>query len=180
MALSIMAYYSMASNVDTTNTRLGIRRRQILNNEDITSNSNLSKKHTFVNVYDKNNKVKDRGKCSPLASLPIKICIHDVEHDRFVSGTISHGGFWDMQEVHLFRNILHQDPELNVIDIGANIGQFTLLAAYEGRKVVSVEAKLKHIEMIHHALVVNGYQSQVTLVHNTISNKRSRVSLASY
>ena len=72
--------------------------------------------------------------------------------------------------VKMIAEILNIDPELAFIDVGSNVGQFSLVAASMGRKVIAVEALKKHALMLGRALVMTGYQSQVKIVHNALSN----------
>ena len=143
------------------------------------ANSNASEHH-MVNVYNMKQSIKDKSKCVPLSKLHVQICIHNVGSDIYISKAIQRHQFWEPQEVIHFRRILQSDPELHVIDIGANIGQFSLIGASMGRKVLAVEARLKHVQMLHHSVVLNGYQSQVTIVHNALSDQRGRVSMEVY
>ena len=103
-----------------------------------------------VNVISNSMKTKD-FKCVNLARLhpEVKICIHDVKEDKWVSYSIANGGFWETNNVLLFGRLLTSDPELHVIDIGANIGQYSLIAAHLGRKVLAVEARLLHVACSH-------------------------------
>ena len=133
-----------------------------------------------VHLYNMSARVVDRSECVPLASLEVKICIHSIEKDKFVSQTLKMGRFWEAETVLAFWEILMQHPELHVIDLGANIGQFTLIGVYAGRQVIAVEPRLKHIQMLHHSLVLNEYQSQVTIVHNALSDHYERVRLGVY
>ena len=44
-------------------------------------------------------------------------------------------------------------------------------------KVVAVEARLAHIQMLHHAVVLNRFQPRISLVHNAISDTHATMSL---
>ncbi len=66
--------------------------------------------------------------CLTMATKPSPwICINDPKVDRFVSGTIKDGGIWEEHIVNLFQELLRLDPNIAVIDIGANIGQILIL-----------------------------------------------------
>ena len=138
--------------------------------------------NSIINLYDNNQPVQDESQCVSLANLHplVHICIHDPEDDIWISKEISLHQFWEEQNVNFFMNLLHHYPLLNVIDVGANIGQYTLIGAHLGRKVVAVEARLKHVQMIHHAVVLNKFQHLVTIVHNAVSDKRTLVNLGFY
>ena len=102
------------------------------------------------------------------------ICIHPVQKDIYVSKSIKIGGIWEGHVLQVFQALLQTDPSLAVIDIGANIGQYSLLGATMGRKVVAVEARLLHVQMIHHAIVLNKLQNaSFVLLNNAISNNHN-------
>ena len=50
-----------------------------------------------------------------------KICIHDPKIDQYISKAISRGSYREAGNINVFRGILAQNPDLDVIDIGANI-----------------------------------------------------------
>ena len=56
-----------------------------------------------------------------------------------MSGTIRRVGIWEPHIVKDFQNILYSDPDLGFIDIGANIGLYSLVALAMGHTVLAVE-----------------------------------------
>ena len=138
--------------------------------------------NSAVNVIDSAVAGQDDSKCVRLAKLrpTVQICVHDSTDDIYVSKSIIEGGFWESDHVTYIMKMLHHDQGLHVIDVGANIGQYTLIGAPLGRQVVAVEARLKHVQMIHNAVVLNGFQKQVTIVHNAVSDRREAVKLGFY
>ena len=63
--------------------------------------------------------------------------------------------------------------ECLILDIGANIGQYSLFAAKLGRDVVAVEPFQDNILRIHKAAKMQNIQKKITLIKNGISDKRS-------
>ncbi|MEQ8535799.1 MAG: FkbM family methyltransferase, partial [Imperialibacter sp.] len=60
----------------------------------------------------------------------------------------------------------------SVIDVGANIGVFTIYALWSGSKsVVSVEPNLESFEVLRQNIAINGLESLVTLVNRAIAHK---------
>jgi len=117
---------------------------------------------------------RNKYDCLPLPTEPSPlICLHDVLEDVFISGSISDGVPWEAEVVDAFQRVLEDQKEMGVIDIGANIGQYTLLSAMMGRSVVAVEPFLTHIHMLHTALSLNNLENHVTLLHNAVSDKRA-------
>ena len=75
----------------------------------------------------------------------------------------------------LFLSSLKLDPGLGVIDIGANLGQYSLTAAAMGRQVISAEPLDDNIQHFHKSIKVNKFEDRISLVTNAVSNKRERV-----
>ena len=117
--------------------------------------------------------------CLPLPTAPYPlICIHDPANDIFISASIDMGRTWEPEIVTRVKEILEEDPRLGLLDIGANIGQFSLLAARMGRPVVAVEAYIRHVEMIHKSVVLNELEQNFTLIYNAVSDEHNTVALS--
>ena len=130
------------------------------------------------NVYPLRRYNKETFDCLPLPTIPSPIiCIHDVKVDRYISGAIKEGTVWEAQNVRIFQYLLEQNAHLGVIDVGANIGQYSLLAASMGRPVVAVEPYIKHVQMIQKAVALNNLYENFTLVHNAVSDSAKFVTL---
>ena len=112
-------------------------------------------------------------------SPPPVICIHDPKVDIYISASIKNQGVWEAASVALFVELLKLDPEMGVLDIGANIGQYSILATSLGHRVVAVEARLSHVKMIHRSVWLNGKPSpgQVVLLENAVSDAHRNVTL---
>ena len=105
------------------------------------------------NVFDLTQKSNDKSECLKTRWRPsFYICIHPVQKDIHVSGSIKRNGMWEGHVVSVFQRLLQKDPALAVIDIGANIGLYSLLGTMLNRPVVAVEARERHVQMIHHAV----------------------------
>ncbi len=60
-------------------------------------------------------------------------------------------GLWEPTNVRTFIKQLEEVPDCNVIDIGANIGLYTLIAAKMDRMVIAVEPVHENLNRIHKA-----------------------------
>jgi FkbM family methyltransferase len=54
-------------------------------------------------------------------------------------------------------------PGCTVLDVGANIGFYTLLAAKRGARVFSIEADPLNAAMLRHHVEINGFRDRVTI-----------------
>jgi FkbM family methyltransferase len=64
-----------------------------------------------------------------------------------------------------------------VLDIGANIGQYSLIAAKMGSNVLAVEPFYDSILRIHKGAIHSGVQHKILLIKNVISNIRNDVKM---
>ncbi len=66
----------------------------------------------------------------------LQVCLYETWRDIYVSHDLSSTGLWEPHVLFDFQDVLKRDSSLGVIDIGANIGMYTLLAAQMGHQVV--------------------------------------------
>ena len=93
--------------------------------------------------------------------MRIQVCLHPDPEDVHVSRQLREDGLWEPHIVRLFQNLLFQNPDLGVVDIGAHIGQYSLLAATMGRRVVAVEPHRPSLLRLHKAIKINNVENQV-------------------
>jgi len=55
-------------------------------------------------------------------------------------------------------------PGCAVLDVGANIGIYTLLAAKRGARVFAIEADPRNVAALKHHVALNGFTSQVSII----------------
>lgn len=86
-------------------------------------------------------------------------------------------GIYEALETHLFRSLLH--PGMTIVDIGANVGYYTLIAAElvanEG-KVYAFEPDPTNYELLNRNVELNGYQN-VETVQRAVSDSSGTVTL---
>ncbi|HLJ28094.1 MAG TPA: FkbM family methyltransferase [Candidatus Angelobacter sp.] len=68
-------------------------------------------------------------------------------------------------------------PGCTVLDIGANIGFYTLLAAKRGARVFSVEADPLNVAMLRHHVEINGFSDRVTIFEMAATEREKAVLL---
>jgi FkbM family methyltransferase len=64
-----------------------------------------------------------------------------------------------------------------VLDVGANVGIYTLLAAKRGAKVFAIEADPRNVEVLRHHVHLNGFDDRVAIFHMAAAAKEARVTL---
>ncbi|XP_060083117.1 uncharacterized protein LOC132562394 [Ylistrum balloti] len=105
------------------------------------------------------------------------IFIYQSASDVWVSGVIKTTGHFEAAKTNGIAALLQTDSNLNLIDIGANIGVHTLAIAKMGRKVLAVEALDKNIQHLCASVTAGDMQHDVTIVYNAISDGHMRVKL---
>ena len=69
--------------------------------------------------------------------------------------------FYDRNQRRLFCDAI--EPGSVVLDVGANIGVYTLLAAKRGARVFAIEADPRNLEMLRDHVHLNGFDDRVTI-----------------
>ncbi len=72
---------------------------------------------------------------------------------------------------------LNDNPEWMVIDVGANIGQYSLFSAKFGRKVLAIEPFIENIYRLHKAAKLESIEGNIVLLQNAVSDLRNEVKL---
>ncbi len=83
--------------------------------------------------------------------------------------------FFEKNERKLFCEAI--TPGCVVLDVGANIGIYTLLAAKRGARVFAIEADPLNVQMLRHHVHRNGFDDQVTILPIAVSNREGAVTL---
>ncbi|CAF3463694.1 unnamed protein product [Rotaria sp. Silwood1] len=100
------------------------------------------------------------------------VCVHDAKKDTDVSGLIINHGIWEENLVTRIVRIFSTYRQLAFIDIGANIGIYTMYAASLGcPHVFAIECFRPNIERIRRAIQLEKVQKQVLLVPRALYNK---------
>ena len=94
------------------------------------------------------------------------------------SGQLKQNGLWEPTNVRTFLRALAEVPDANVIDIGANIGLYTLLSAKMNRSVIAIEPLHENLNRIHKAAHMERVQSKIVALVNAVSNERKQLKLS--
>ena len=101
---------------------------------------------------------------------------HDpVNQDVYISGSVHHihqRGPWDPYIWNLFVNTLSKKAghdKIVVVDVGANLGYFSLLAASMGFKVVSFEPMNRNVAKFLSSIARNHFEDKVILYQNAMT-----------
>jgi FkbM family methyltransferase len=82
---------------------------------------------------------------------------------------------YEKKEIESFCSFI--SPECVVLDVGANVGLYTLLAAKRGAQVFAIEADPLNAVMLRHNLKLNGLEERVTVFEIAAIETEQTVSL---
>lgn len=102
---------------------------------------------------------------------------HDPRDDHFISKSVQDGQRWDGYVHALFEGVLKNAQPGLVVDVGANIGYFTFLAASMGHSVVSFEPMNRNLIRLSSSVARNKLQDRIFLFHNAVSYNYVNVSM---
>ncbi|XP_059147682.1 uncharacterized protein LOC131935306 isoform X2 [Physella acuta] len=113
--------------------------------------------------------------CVHLAKAPpgVTICTHDAKEDVWISGAIQGNRLWEDDLMTYMMKVLREHPNMQLVDLGANVGEYTLMAASLGRHVVAVDILDSNIQLLQHSLKLSNLSHLVTVVKNAIYRDRS-------
>ena len=136
-----------------------------------------------VRMFNDTEKVKNLGnKCVTLRTSKgtTPICIYESVDDHYISGSLQKTGQWEGGLVDNVLNVLNQHPTAEFLDLGCNIGTYSLAAAAFGRRITAVDAVTDNLELLSKSLTLGKLQDKALLIWNAISYEYSKVALTKY
>lgn len=119
---------------------------------------------------------QDTASCLRTRTDPTFIsCIYDIHQDVFISNSLHTSRLWEPNMTKLLHKILNKNSIMTVIDVGANIGYFSLLAASLGHHVVAIEPVQQNLQKFAKAIHLNKFQDKILVLRNVISNEHGSV-----
>ncbi|CAF0776336.1 unnamed protein product [Adineta steineri] len=106
-----------------------------------------------------------------LNNISTTICLHETKRDKYVSGAYGDSiSIWEEKQVTRILQLLIRHPHLHLIDIGANIGTYTMYAASLGRFVLAIDCFAPNIIRLRRSIQLMNLFNQVVLIQNAIFN----------
>mmetsp|Transcript_15929 Transcript_15929/g.20843 ORF Transcript_15929/g.20843 Transcript_15929/m.20843 type:complete len:333 (+) Transcript_15929:134-1132(+) len=119
-------------------------------------------------VQDKYNNSNSSGNEPIFATTsldpPFPMSIYDPKEDVFVSGHIHRDGCWECSYVQKMLDVLSLDPDSYLLDVGGNIGMFTLAAANAQRETFTIEPFQENYSRICESVNKNSFHDRVHLL----------------
>ena len=119
------------------------------------------------------------NKCVQLKVLngTVPICTYPADRDTLISENLQRSGDWEGYLVSNLVRYLRTRPDAEFLDVGCNIGVYTLAMAYIGTRVTAVDALLQNLQLLSQSLTMARLKDNVTLIWNAISNEHTLVAL---
>lgn len=110
----------------------------------------------------------------------IPIYVYTATEDQWVSGRIINGGIWEEDLVTKILTQMDNHPGATFVDIGSNIGVFSLAVAGRKRNVISVDCLRGNVQRLCNSIKTAGFTDRVSIVYNAVSDERKNFSLGTY
>ena len=143
-----------------------------MNQPRIVVNTSLS----HIQIINVTEKINTEFRCIKTKTLlnyvSTSICLHDPEKDVFVSSAFrDQTTIWEEGGVSHILQLLLRHPHLDFIDIGANIGTYTMYAASLGRFVLAIDCFGPNVQRLHRAVQLANVDNRVLLIQNAIFSR---------
>jgi FkbM family methyltransferase len=101
--------------------------------------------------------------------ISTNICLHETTKDIYVSNSFRDtNSIWEEEGVTRILQLLIRHPHLDFIDIGANIGTYTMYVAALGRFVLAIDCFAPNLNRIHRAIQLSNVANRVVLIQNAL------------
>jgi len=140
-----------------------------------TQQLNMKMPHE-VNVIDLNIPITENFTCLKTNQLfkviRTTICVHnsaDFVSNHFISNYI-----YEEKQMHVLFPVMLRYPHLGFIDVGANIGTYTMFAALLTRLVIAIECFKPNTMRIAKAIQIENLRNKVILIENAVYSHSGR------
>ena len=129
----------------------------------------LCKSYTDKSLYSTNGKFYTRTEYSEnVFVFPVTFCVKPPEEDAYVSTKLAMGKGWEPDLVTKVMEAMTLHPEAVFLDLGSNVGAYTLPVASMRRRVVAVDMMRDNLAYIKTSLAQAGLESYVEMVNNAV------------
>ena len=169
MSICITSIYSRLENVNTwvnivTESLIPLKQALCMNYADNKIYSTNGKLH----ISCENNSSIIHHDSLIILQFPVTFCVKPPEEDAYVSTRLAMGRGWEPELVSKVMEAMALHPEAVFLDLGSNIGAYTLPVASMRRRVVAVDMMRDNLAYIKTSLNQSGLQGYVELVNNAV------------
>jgi FkbM family methyltransferase len=107
------------------------------------------------------------------------ISLHTFDYDKVRFGTLHWGKYYEKQLSKAFTEVLEQEPSGIVVDVGGNIGWFSILSAALGHDVYTFEPNPTNVLRLCESICLNGWITCPTVgfLYSGDSNPHGTISI---
>ncbi|KAK3084798.1 hypothetical protein FSP39_019201 [Pinctada imbricata] len=106
------------------------------------------------------------------------IYIHDPKEDEWISRLLLQSNAWEWSNVNLMIDFIKRHRHSAFLDIGANLGVFSLSVAKHNRKVIAVEPLKSNSDRLCASILDGKLTNLITMIRNPMSDLHENVTLA--
>eukprot|EP00941_MAST-03F_sp_MAST-3F-sp1_P002894 g2894.t1 len=122
-----------------------------------------------ANIWDLKDETQKTSRRSYFNSKSFDIYVHEPKKCVYISSRIYEHGFYDPVKTSRISQLLEQARRATgesalFVDIGANIGWFTLLAASQGHRVIAIEPMKYNLELLYASVALNHFDKDLVQV----------------
>ena len=115
---------------------------------------------------------------TPSGSTPM--CAYPPGKDIHISEKVRKYGQWEPALVKRLAQVLKSQTNIELLDIGCNLGVYTLTMAHQGTNVTAIDAEVENIKLLSKSVKLGSLDSRVTLIWNALSNEHKEVTLRKF
>ena len=93
------------------------------------------------------------------------LCMHEPREDIYISLFLFDGKLFEDSKTHIYLQLLHKTPSVTVLDLGANLGYFAILAAAMGHHVIALEPMPHNFRLLEASTALNQFGARVRLIN---------------
>ena len=135
-----------------------------------------------VNITECSRKIFPDHKCVDVKTpkrILMPICVYPAEIDKWVSATILKGTLWESDLVGKMKDYMLltrlTQPNIEFLDLGSNIGVYSLYLAQHGINVTAIEPLHSNMELIFKSILLGKVEDKIRLIWNAVSNNHKIV-----
>lgn len=130
------------------------------------------------NILDEETcQAKDNFVLKKILPLDVPIYIYNPNEDVHISRMIFNSGTWETPLVDKVVEAMKLHPNAVFIDIGANIGMYSMTMAALGYRVIAVDCYIENVMRLCASARKANVTNKMSIIHNGISDKRSELRL---
>lgn len=119
------------------------------------------------------------GSCvtAAVTGLRFPMCVYTASEDRHISRSVLKGGYFEEDLVTKIVELFRSHEDVTFVDLGANLGTYTLPVTHLGGRSVAVEPNPETFRRLEKSIQLGGIGDRVDALNVAISNVSSKVPL---